>query len=238
MKQLLILTQSIKLLGSTILIVFLGWYSHPCIARDSTDIFLLEHGFMVTKNIEQLKQYRQRPQLDKGIFLIAGQSLDDPNFSKTVILITDYSADGTAGLVINRQTKVPVIKALPKLEKLMPATEHLYLGGPVDTNIFSLLAESDIDLPSTQAKHIFSNVYIIVTIDLLDQLIREKEDDQSFKMYVGYAGWAPGQLETELLRGDWYLWHANKDTIFNKAPDTIWNELINRVSAKWVMFNN
>jgi len=141
MKLHFIFIQLVKLIANKTLIILIGCYSCNCFAEDPVNVFYTQtdiFDFIPIKNPEHLQQFKQRPRLDKGIFLIAGQNLDDPNFSKTVILITDYNNEGTAGLVINRQTDIPVDQAFPNVEELMATTDNLYLGGPVDINRISL----------------------------------------------------------------------------------------------------
>lgn len=190
-------------------------------------------GLVTTNTPAQPKQPLHNPQLAKGVILIAGRNLNDTNFNKTVILITDFNETGTVGLVINRRTKIPLAQLIPEIGELTPFLEYLYIGGPVATNSIRLLVQSD-PVPEG-VKHILSDVYLIETTELFNQLILGKKDKQSVKLYAGYAGWAPGQLESELIRGDWYLWHASAEIIFNKIPEEMWDELIQLVTAKWVM---
>ncbi len=68
----------------------------------------------------------------------------------------------------------------------------------------------------------------------LETIIARKEKGEDFRVYAGYAGWAPGQLEREIDRGDWHVLNADAETVFDKKPDAIWPELIERASAQWV----
>ncbi|OGT71714.1 MAG: hypothetical protein A2W76_04125 [Gammaproteobacteria bacterium RIFCSPLOWO2_12_47_11] len=172
------------------------------------------------------------PGLAEGVLLIAGKKLNDPNFEKTVILITEFDSKGTAGLVINRRTKIPVAEALPELQKMIPILDHLYIGGPVAVNNINLLIKSETSLAT--AKQVTNGIYLINTLAQFNQLVLDDIKPENFRLFSGFAGWAPGQLESELIRGDWYLWHASTETVFNPVPENIWHELIQIVSAKWV----
>ena len=172
------------------------------------------------------------PSLDKGVLLVAGKNLYDPNFEKTIVLVTEYTEDGTVGLVINRPTKVTVAEALPKLSDYMPYLDFLYFGGPVATTGVSLLLKSETRIPGTN--QVISNIYHINTMDLFNVLLVNKIDKRYIRIYAGFAGWAPGQLESELIRGDWYIWHADINLVFNSEPEILWDELIRMVTAKWV----
>lgn len=172
------------------------------------------------------------PSLDKGVLLVAGKYLYDPNFEKSVILITEYSEEGTAGLIINRPTEITIEEALPGLSQYLPYLDNLYLGGPVATTSVSLLLKSETALPGIN--QVITGIYNINTLDLFNVLLLNKIDKRYIRIYAGFAGWAPGQLETELIRGDWYIWHADINVIFNPEPEMLWDELIRKVTAKWV----
>lgn len=172
------------------------------------------------------------PVLKKGVLLVAGKNLYDPNFEKTIILVTEYTEDGTIGLIINRPTEMTVAEALPKLSDYMPYLDFLYLGGPIATTSISLLLKSVTPIPGTD--QVIANIYHINTLDLFNVLLMKNIDKRYIRIYAGFAGWAPGQLESELIRGDWYIWHADIDLIFSSEPDVLWDELIRKVTAKWV----
>jgi putative transcriptional regulator len=180
-------------------------------------------------------QNLQNPRLGKGVLLIAGRNLNDPNFSKSVVLITEFNETGTVGLVINRRTMIPLAEVFPQIGELTALLEHLYLGGPVATHSIRLLVQAE-ELPD-EAKHVFDDIYLVDTHNLFNQIIQDEPGRRNLKLYAGYAGWAPGQLESELLRGDWYIWHASAEIIFNMMPEDTWNELIQVATAKWVMLS-
>ena len=68
----------------------------------------------------------------------------------------------------------------------------------------------------------------------LQKMVAERDPDKKFRLYAGYAGWAPGQLDRELARGGWHVLQADVATVFEKVPSEIWPELINRSSGLWV----
>lgn len=230
--------QTIKLFEQFFYSILLVFYCHICSAEnliDTRNSLQDKKYFFIKINEEINQQYKQRPVLGKGIFLIAGQNLNDPRFKKTVILITNYDKTGTTGIIINKQSDIPVNYTIPYPDNPESTTKFFNIGGPVATNTLSLLVHTDTDLPAEQSRHIFSNVFLINRTELLEQLIIHEGNNRFFKLYIGYTGWASGQLESELLRGDWYIWHADVDNIFNKASGRIWQELIDLVTAKWVM---
>lgn len=178
-------------------------------------------------------QPMHNPPLAEGVLLIAGENLSDPNFSRSVVLITDYSETGTVGLVINRRTKIPAAEFLPNIRKLVPLLDHLYIGGPVAPNQINLLVKSG--APLAGGIEMTAGVYLINTIEHFNTLSLGDLAPENIRLYSGFAGWAPGQLESELIRGDWFIWHASSAYLFSHEPEKLWQELIQIVSARWVL---
>jgi putative transcriptional regulator len=170
--------------------------------------------------------------LGPGRFLVASRKLGDPNFHKTVILILRYGRDGASGLVINRPLKVKLSTVMPEIEELKQRKEKLFLGGPVEPDRIMLLVKS----PKTpeDAIPVFGDIYISSSRKELNRLIKSTNKNEKFRIYAGYAGWAPGQLQSEHDRGDWHVLKADAETVFDKKSSEIWQELIHRFTAIWV----
>jgi putative transcriptional regulator len=216
--------------------ICISWYCHIVIADDVIEIQNTSNNYIYATKNDTI--FKQRPQLSKGIFLIAGKNLKDPNFNKTVILITDFNETGTTGLIINRPTEILLDQVLPQFSAWSAITKYLNIGGPVAVNTFSLLVRSDSELPPVESRQVFDNVYLVNTLEMLNQIPNKDSNKSFFKLYVGYSGWAAGQLETELLRGDWHIWHADEETIFDTGYEEIWRILLELASAKWAMLKD
>lgn len=216
--------------------IFIGLNSQVSNAED----YRIKHNDFKNRiyTVKADDSYKQNPELRQGILLIAGRNLRDPNFNKTVILITDFNEMGTTGLIINKPTDILIDQVLPQFSQWDSNTSYLYIGGPVATNTFSLLVRSGEELPVYGSKHITEDIYLVNTMEMLNLIPHQDETNTYFKLYLGYAGWSPGQLESELLRGDWYLWHADADLIFDTDYSEIWQQLIELVSAKWVLLKH
>ncbi len=223
-------------------------FSRTCIGAEvnnCADIYAsgsIDINYSVEKNIEisqksqyQLKSIKRRPELGKGILMIANRGLSDPNFRHTVILITEFSETGTVGLVINRSVRMPANKIFPHIEKINSDLGPLHIGGPVAVNSLSLLIQTQDG--SGLSTNIFANIYLVNRPDTFNLILRGDLNSTAIRLYAGYAGWAAGQLESEIIRGDWYLWPADEDAIFTKFPDSLWHELIQLVSANWATNN-
>ena len=173
--------------------------------------------------------------LAKGKFLVAGRRLMGPNFGQTVILLIRHGADGAMGLVINRPLQVKLSTVFPDIKELSGKKENLYLGGPVEPTAILLLTRSA--KPPQASTAVFGDVYLSYSPKVLRRLIEKPDQNERFRIYAGYAGWAPGQLEAECDRGDWHVLDADAEILFDRNAPDIWQELIQRVSVKWVRIN-
>lgn len=176
--------------------------------------------------------FDSKEELAKGKFLVASRRLRDPNFKETVVLLIDYGRDGAMGLVINRPTEVKLATVFPDIEELKERKDTIYVGGPVAVNQLLMLVRTP-KLPE-ESQQVTQDVYISSSWKVLERLMKNAAKDERFRIFAGYAGWAPNQLDFEMARGDWHVLKADAETVFDKEPSAIWQELILRASVKWV----
>lgn len=157
----------------------------------------------------------------KGKFLIASPRMMDPRFARTVILLTGYGPDGAMGIVVNRPTEVSIAHAVPEFSELSRSSERIYYGGPVAPQGLFLLVKMK-GKPG-EAQQVLDDVYLDRSRAMLKQLI--DEPDTVFRVYTGYAGWASGQLDAELARGDWVIKPADADSVFLE-DEQLWRNLL------------
>ncbi len=173
-----------------------------------------------------------REALGKGVFLVASETLSDPNFSQTVVLLLEYDESGAVGLIINRPTEVSLASLLPGEEELKNRQELVFIGGPVGrTQLFLLLRSTS---RPRQSEQVVDGVFASTSLTTLREIIAEESSVAAFQAYAGYSGWGPGQLDAELMRGDWLITPADSETVFDKATDSIWPELIRKNRGLWV----
>jgi len=180
-------------------------------------------------------QVKSEKDLAQGKFLVADRRLMDPNFRETVVLLIRYGPDGAIGLVINRPVELKLSTVLPDIKELDRSKETLYLGGPVEPARVLLLVRSA--KPPEASMPVFGDVFLSSSQKVLQGLIKKPVKEERFRIYAGYAGWAPKQLESEFDRGHWHVLNADTETLFDKKSSEIWQELIQRVSVKWVRKN-
>lgn len=166
----------------------------------------------------------------KGYFLISAKKLLDSNFFKTVVLLIEHNDTGAMGLVINRPSDVTIAQALAKHIELPLDDSPVYYGGPVEPGGLIVLHDRA-DFAENEA--VLPGVYVPTSADVFEQVIRSaisEPNKTTFRVYNGCSGWAPGQLEGELERGDWYLLPANSDLIFDEDPYNVWEAAMDRVA--------
>ena len=183
-------------------------------------------------SLKSFSEIESEKKLAQGMFLVADRQMMDPNFRETVVLLIRYGTDGAMGLVINRTVQVKLSTILPDIKELDQRTEPLYLGGPVQPSMVLLLVRSA--NPTGSSMPVFDDVYLSSSLELLQRLIKKPVKEERFQIYAGYTGWAPNQLESEYDRGYWHILKADSETLFDKKASEIWQELIQRVSVKWV----
>jgi len=167
-------------------------------------------------------QEETRP--SKGRFLVAARDLRDPNFAQTVVLLVHYDAQGAMGLIVNRPTGRLAGELLPELQELASEDQAIFLGGPVGR--YGLLALLEAREPPVGAEHIFGDIYLSGGRDLMQRTSTAAGKRSRLRVYVGHAGWAPGQLDFEIARGGWHVVPARRDLVFAEDPAEMWEQLI------------
>jgi putative transcriptional regulator len=166
----------------------------------------------------------------RGHLLIAGPSLLDPNFWRTVVLVVEHTEEGALGMVLNRPSETTVGEAVPQLEELVDLDDQLFIGGPVQPSAVIVLAEFE---DATDAALIsFDDVGVLGTGSSAEELSAGVRNGRAF---VGHAGWGPGQLDAELEQGDWILEPARREDAFAAAPGTLWSEVLTRKGGSYAL---
>jgi putative transcriptional regulator len=166
-----------------------------------------------------------------GCLLVATPVLTDPNFRRTVILIVEHEVgEGTLGVVLNRPTDVPVGRVLESWSDLVTGPSVVFRGGPVAPNSALALASVPGDaeplgwhsLDGGTAAARLGLVDLDAPPDLLAPAINR------LRVYAGYAGWGPGQLQAEIEEGAWYVLSAEPTDAFAGEPEGLWAEVLRR----------
>jgi putative transcriptional regulator len=166
----------------------------------------------------------------RGKLLIAGPSLLDPNFWRTVVLVIEHTEEGALGVVLNRPSETTVGEAVPQLEELVELAEQLFIGGPVQPSAVIVLGE--FEDPTDAALLAFAEVGVLGTGSSPEE---SSVGLRSGRAFVGHAGWGPGQLDGEIERGDWILEPAVLQDAFTAEASELWSEVLTRKGGNYAL---
>ena len=187
------------------------------------------HALPHAGSVADLARIGHRP--GRGMFLLAAPRLRDPRFAQTVVLLLEYDETGALGLVINRPTEASLhdVLATP-----LPNSEGhaVFAGGPVDLRRLIALLRSPVAVDG--AEHLFGDVHASGSMNTLRRMLERDGHAADVHAYLGYAGWAPGQLDAEIARGDWIVAPADAESVFDTPPVDVWPNLMRRNAGRWV----
>jgi putative transcriptional regulator len=159
----------------------------------------------------------------KGTFLVANEQLPDPRFRDRVILLIQHNAQGSAGLIVNRTSRLPLAAVLPEGSRLARQGVTLSYGGPVEPKTLLALVKVR-NNPPEPADKIIDSLYV-TGVGVLDEWTDFSDEVIGYRAFVGYTGWAPGQLDVEMQRGDWHVMLADEQSIFAGEGVQLWERL-------------
>lgn len=163
-----------------------------------------------------------------GSLLVANGSLMDPNFRRTVVIVTEHTDEGTMGLVLNRPAEVTVEEAAPDLTAVVPGDSPVFVGGPVQPEAAIVLADFGSFTPETKI--------VVGSIGLLGALDEVPMPEiKKARIFAGYAGWGPGQLEAEMEEDSWIVEDALAEDVFTDEPGRLWSSVLQRKGGSYRM---
>jgi len=171
----------------------------------------------------------QEPIKPNGVFLVAKPELADPNFSRTVVLVTQTEDFSTVGVIVNRPTtlKLAQLAADPGLET-GKYRDSVFLGGPVMRNALIAVFVSDAP-PAAASFHVLPHLFMTMHTDNVKMLLAS--EGRRYRLYAGFSGWAPRQLKGEFDREGWFVLPADTETVFRADTSGMWEEMVKRASA-------
>jgi putative transcriptional regulator len=168
-----------------------------------------------------------------GHFLISEINLTDPNFFRSVILMITHDTEGAFGLVVNRPSKFTLGELVEGVEDTPAAGIPVYVGGPVQQELLFVLHAEFPDFSDSEAgeRPVDGVVFEPATRPLLTYLKEQwselsEHERPTVRLYAGYAGWGPGQVETELRAESWVVLKAAFGIIFHPNPEQGWADAI------------
>ena len=158
----------------------------------------------------------------KAQLLLDGGNLHGSYFSRTVVLVCEHGPDGALGLILNRASENVLHQVFNQLLPTRLQEERLFLGGPVQTSSLSFLHSDALQLSG----NVMTNVSISHELDELVSIGEAWAPSQRLRVFAGYAGWAPGQLDEEMERSAWLVHPATLELIFDVPADGLWRHVL------------
>ena len=163
----------------------------------------------------------------KGRLLVASPALVDPNFWRSVVLVAEHTEDGGAmGVVLSRPSETQVAEAAPVLETLVEPGAVVHVGGPVEPG--SVLVMAEFEDPDDAAAVVFDGVGFMPGDSEPDDVAL---GTRRARIFAGYAGWSPGQLESELEEESWLVLDPEPSDVFADDAEELWSAVLARQSG-------
>ena len=163
----------------------------------------------------------------RGRLLIAGPTLEDPNFVRTVVLVGEHNDEGALGVVLNRPSDTTVGEAVPDLEDLTGSEDPVHVGGPVQPSAVLVLAEWE--EPATAPQLVTGDVgFLALEDEDAHDIAHDSTPLRRARVFAGYAGWGAGQLAGEIADGAWLVVAGHPSDVFADPGGDLWRDVLRR----------
>lgn len=166
----------------------------------------------------------------RAFLLVAHPQLTDPNFAGTVVLAVRVDEGGPIGVILNRPTTITLDSVYPGRADVAGRKDLVFFGGPVHPDALLFTFRSATRPP--QGMLVAEDIYISGYSLVLDELLKHPENAAEQRFFVGYSGWAEGQLEAEIKQGGWYVLPLDMAVIFRMNPRTMYDDLLKRALVR------
>lgn len=169
------------------------------------------------------------PDEPPAMLLVASPKLDDPRFRESVVLVLRHGRGGPLGVIVNKGSEVTLATVFKKPDDATLAAKPLHFGGPVEPQRLIALYRDPAPQPRDSLL-VADGLWMSQSQAMIERVL--ERPPESFKIMAGFSGWAPGQLEHEIARGDWYLLPLDQSVLFSADDDKLWATLLKRASQR------
>lgn len=160
---------------------------------------------------------------DDAILLVAHPAFRDLEYRQTVLIAAPAPNGGHVGVILNRPTRRSLGSLFPEHEPSKKVVEPVFYGGPFSRGALVALVRSE-GTPGSGSVALMKNLYLAFRANTIDHVIETTPNEARY--FVGYVGWRPGELKSEIDRGLWSVLNAEVDTVFRKDTESLWEELL------------
>jgi putative transcriptional regulator len=172
--------------------------------------------------------------LAPGKILIMQRDAPDPLFAHSVIVLARYDGTGALGLMIHYRSSLKIRQVLSGMKGADKRTDPLFVGGPVELRVVMALLRSPSAPPD--ASRVAGNLYLLSSKESIAAALSAGRKASDFRIFLGYAGWGPGQLEREVRLNGWYIFDYDEGLVFDPHPETLWDRLIEKTGLLKVLW--
>lgn len=160
---------------------------------------------------------------DRAMILVAHPAFRDLEWRQTVIIAAPAPNGGHVGVILNRPTQRSLGSLFPEHEPSKKVIDPVYYGGPFSRSALVALVHTD-HSPGAGSVPVMKDLYLAFRANTIDHVIETTPNDARY--FVGYVGWLPGELRSEIDRGLWSVLDADIDMVFRKDTEGLWDELL------------
>ena len=170
----------------------------------------------------------ERVDPEPGMLLVSAPGMYSPDFARTVVLVLEHDADHTLGVVLNRRSDVALANVMPGWEELAAKPQAVHIGGPVspESAVGLGVTHSGVDISSSPHLNRLANRLVLLDLNATPEDLTPVVE--AIRIFAGYAEWAPGQLDDEILRGDWFVTPALPTDVVASAGADLWGDVMRR----------
>ena len=160
---------------------------------------------------------------DDAVFLVAHPMFRDLDYRHTVLIAAPAPNGGHVGVILNRPTRRSLGSLFPEHEPSRKVVDPVYYGGPFSRGALVALVRSD-SAPGSGSVQVMKNLYLAFRANTIDHVIESQPNEARY--YVGYVGWRPGELKSEIDKGLWSVLNADVEVVFRKDTEGLWEEML------------
>jgi putative transcriptional regulator len=172
--------------------------------------------------------------LAQGKIIVMNRDAADPLFAHSVIVLARFDQTGALGLMIHYRSEITIQRALAGIKGAENRTDRIFVGGPVELpGVLALLRSKS---PPKDSKNVTGNLYLLSSKAGIGSALSEGSKPSELRIFVGYAGWGPGQLAREVRQNGWYIFDYDEGLVFDEHPETLWKRLIDKTELQKILF--
>jgi len=189
----------------------------------------LAAGFLLAAATCQAQSMRPGD-LAQGKIIVTPRDSADPHFANSVIVLARYGPTGALGLMIHFKSDLTIQKALAGLKGIGQRNDPLFVGGPVEIPVVLALLRSK--TAPQLGSQVIGNLYLMASKQSIGAALAEGRPASDLRVFIGYSGWGPGQLENEVRRSGWFIFDYDEAIVFDDHPGTLWDRMIGKTEKR------